>query len=187
MHIASVDKLPLSTTGSPLLIRTKTFLSVTYVFPRERECHDVYQTLIKLHQPGEFETPTNWYLYRAKYYSRAFLPFYLFVSFRLWANIAANFVIKKITTLFYVVTVVDKTTFCMNENLMRMRDTSFLLSIKNDRMLIEFSIRLPTTSKVCPFYDCFSHLILFKRIWSFFSFVFVLCNPLFDYPLRKVY
>lgn len=56
MHIASVDKLPLSTTGSPLLIRTKTFLSVTYVFPRERECHDVYQTLIKLHQPGEFET-----------------------------------------------------------------------------------------------------------------------------------
>lgn len=53
MHIGSIDKLPLSTTGSPLLIRCKTFLSVTFVFPKERECHDVYTTLMKLSQPGE--------------------------------------------------------------------------------------------------------------------------------------
>uniref|UniRef100_A0A6B2EES0 phosphatidylinositol-3,5-bisphosphate 3-phosphatase n=1 Tax=Phlebotomus kandelakii TaxID=1109342 RepID=A0A6B2EES0_9DIPT len=51
MHIATIDKLPLSTTGSPLLIRCKTFLSVTFVIPKERECHDVYVTLQKLCQP----------------------------------------------------------------------------------------------------------------------------------------
>ncbi|XP_065077217.1 myotubularin-related protein 8 isoform X2 [Ochlerotatus camptorhynchus] len=51
MHIAGVEKLPLSTTGSPLLIRCKTFLSITFVIPRERECHDVYTTLMKLYQP----------------------------------------------------------------------------------------------------------------------------------------
>lgn len=53
MHIASVEKLPLSTTGSPLLIRCKTFLSVTFVIAKERESHDVYSTLIKLCQPGK--------------------------------------------------------------------------------------------------------------------------------------
>lgn len=53
MHIDSVEKLPLTTTGSPLLIRCKTFLSVTYVIPRERECHDLYLQLLKLSQPGE--------------------------------------------------------------------------------------------------------------------------------------
>lgn len=51
MHIAGVEKLPLSTTGSPLLIRCKTFLSITFVIPKERECHDVYTTLMKLYQP----------------------------------------------------------------------------------------------------------------------------------------
>ena len=53
MHIASVEKQPLTTTGSPLLIRCKTFLSVTFVIAKERECHDVYTTLIKLCQPGK--------------------------------------------------------------------------------------------------------------------------------------
>lgn len=52
MHISNVEKLSLSTTGSPLLIRCKTFLSVTFVIPKERECHDVFTTLIKLCQPG---------------------------------------------------------------------------------------------------------------------------------------
>lgn len=53
MHIGSLDKLPLTTTGSPLLIRCKTFLFVTFVIPKEKECHDVYTTLLKLSQPGE--------------------------------------------------------------------------------------------------------------------------------------
>lgn len=51
-HIDNVEKLALTTTGSPLLIRCKTFLSVTFVIAKERECHDIYQTLLKLSQPG---------------------------------------------------------------------------------------------------------------------------------------
>ncbi|XP_055602796.1 myotubularin-related protein 8 isoform X2 [Uranotaenia lowii] len=51
MQIANVEKLPLTTTGSPLLIRCKTFLSITFVISKERECHDVYTTLMKLYQP----------------------------------------------------------------------------------------------------------------------------------------
>ena len=66
MHIASVDKLPLSTTGSPLLIRCKTFLSVTFVIPKERECHDVYVTLLKLYQPVHIKN-----LYCFQYTSRS--------------------------------------------------------------------------------------------------------------------
>ncbi|XP_064637121.1 myotubularin-related protein 8-like isoform X3 [Lineus longissimus] len=58
MHIASVEKLPLTTAGSPLQIRCKTFLCVTFIIPRERDCHDVYTTLLKLSQPGRIgETP----------------------------------------------------------------------------------------------------------------------------------
>lgn len=52
MHIGSIEKLQLTTTGSPLLIRCKTFLFVTFVIPREKECHDIYMTLQKLYQPG---------------------------------------------------------------------------------------------------------------------------------------
>lgn len=55
MHIASLDKMPLSTTGSPLLIRCKTFLSVTFVIPKERDCHDIYVTLQQLSQPSNVE------------------------------------------------------------------------------------------------------------------------------------
>lgn len=55
MHIANVEKLPLSTTGSPLLIRTKTFLSVTFVIPKERDCHDVFTALNQLSQPANIE------------------------------------------------------------------------------------------------------------------------------------
>lgn len=54
MHIATIEKLPLTTTGSPLLIRCKTFLSVTFVIPKDSECHDVYTSLQKLYQPGIF-------------------------------------------------------------------------------------------------------------------------------------
>lgn len=51
MHVASVQKLPLSTVGAPLQIRCKTFLSVTFVLPRERECHDLYTSLMQMSQP----------------------------------------------------------------------------------------------------------------------------------------
>lgn len=55
MHIASLDKLPLTTTGSPLLIRYKTFLAVTFVIPRERDCHEIYTALQALAQPPHIE------------------------------------------------------------------------------------------------------------------------------------
>ena len=61
MHIATIDKLPLSTTGSPLLIRCKTFLSVTFVIPKERDSHDVYTTLLKLCQPGKIKLQKNYF------------------------------------------------------------------------------------------------------------------------------
>ncbi len=51
MHVATVQKLPLSTVGAPLQIRCKTFLSVTFVLPRERECHDLYTSLMQMSQP----------------------------------------------------------------------------------------------------------------------------------------
>ena len=54
MHVASVQKLPLSTVGAPLQIRCKTFLSVTFVLPRERECHDLYTSLMQMSQPCKF-------------------------------------------------------------------------------------------------------------------------------------
>uniref|UniRef100_A0A0P5Q1A2 phosphatidylinositol-3,5-bisphosphate 3-phosphatase n=1 Tax=Daphnia magna TaxID=35525 RepID=A0A0P5Q1A2_9CRUS len=55
MHVATVQKLPLSTVGAPLQIRCKTFLSVTFVLPRERECHDLYTSLMQMSQPFHIE------------------------------------------------------------------------------------------------------------------------------------
>lgn len=51
-HIASVEKLPLSTTGSPLLIKFKNFFVGTFIIAKERDCHEVYLTLLKLSSPG---------------------------------------------------------------------------------------------------------------------------------------
>uniref|UniRef100_A0A2L2YBW1 phosphatidylinositol-3,5-bisphosphate 3-phosphatase n=1 Tax=Parasteatoda tepidariorum TaxID=114398 RepID=A0A2L2YBW1_PARTP len=50
-HIAAVIKLPISTTGSPLQIRCKNFLSVTFVIPKERDSHDIFTSLLKFSQP----------------------------------------------------------------------------------------------------------------------------------------
>ncbi|XP_063597502.1 myotubularin-related protein 8-like isoform X2 [Penaeus indicus] len=55
MHISSLEKLPLSTQGSPLQVRCKTFLTVTFVIPRERDCHDIYTSLLQLSQPVHLE------------------------------------------------------------------------------------------------------------------------------------
>lgn len=50
--IASVEKLAISPIGSPLLMRCKHFLCITFVIPREKEAHDIYQSLVQLSQPG---------------------------------------------------------------------------------------------------------------------------------------
>ncbi|XP_012287282.1 myotubularin-related protein 6 isoform X2 [Orussus abietinus] len=54
-HIASVEKLPLTTTGSPLLVKCKHFLVATFVIPKERDCHEIYLTLLKLSSPARTE------------------------------------------------------------------------------------------------------------------------------------
>ncbi|KAH9408592.1 Myotubularin- protein 6 [Tyrophagus putrescentiae] len=54
--IASVEKLPITTIGSPLLMRCKHFLCITFVIPREKEAHDIYQSLIQLSQPSRIES-----------------------------------------------------------------------------------------------------------------------------------
>ncbi|XP_076467720.1 phosphatidylinositol-3,5-bisphosphate 3-phosphatase MTMR8-like isoform X2 [Babylonia areolata] len=53
MHIGQVEKQPLTTGGSPLLVRCKNFMCVTFVIPRERDCQDIYQSL------QDFSRPTN--------------------------------------------------------------------------------------------------------------------------------
>lgn len=51
-HVANVEKLPLLTSGSPLHIKCKNFFVVTFVIPKERDCHEVYLTLSKLSSPS---------------------------------------------------------------------------------------------------------------------------------------
>lgn len=55
-HIATVEKLPLTTTGCPLLIHCKNFRVAHFVIGHERDCHEVYTSLLKLSQPGECES-----------------------------------------------------------------------------------------------------------------------------------
>ncbi|XP_015716109.1 myotubularin-related protein 8 isoform X2 [Coturnix japonica] len=50
-HIATVEKLPLTTAGCPLLIHCKNFHVAHFVIGQERDCHEVYTSLLKLSQP----------------------------------------------------------------------------------------------------------------------------------------
>uniref|UniRef100_A0A672LTE0 Myotubularin-related protein 8 n=1 Tax=Sinocyclocheilus grahami TaxID=75366 RepID=A0A672LTE0_SINGR len=54
-HIMSVEKLPLTASGCPLLIRCKTFQLLHLLFQRERDCQDVYPSLLRLFQPVKEE------------------------------------------------------------------------------------------------------------------------------------
>ncbi|KAL4630813.1 myotubularin-related protein 8-like isoform X2 [Arapaima gigas] len=54
-HIATVEKLPLTAAGCPLLIYCKNFRVVHFMIPRERDCQDVFQSLLKLSQPAKHE------------------------------------------------------------------------------------------------------------------------------------
>ncbi|XP_022649749.1 uncharacterized protein LOC111245514 isoform X4 [Varroa destructor] len=46
----SMEKQALTTSGCPLVVRSKNFLSVTFLIPAERQCHDIYQSLLQLSQ-----------------------------------------------------------------------------------------------------------------------------------------
>ncbi|XP_076869437.1 phosphatidylinositol-3,5-bisphosphate 3-phosphatase MTMR6 isoform X2 [Brachyhypopomus gauderio] len=54
-HIASVEKLSLTTTGCPLLIQCRNFRVVHFVVPRERDCHDIYSSLLHLLRPESYD------------------------------------------------------------------------------------------------------------------------------------
>lgn len=54
-HIAAVEKLPLTTTGCPLVIQCKNFRVVHFIVPRERDCHDIYNSLLQLSRPVRYE------------------------------------------------------------------------------------------------------------------------------------
>ncbi|XP_059984997.1 myotubularin-related protein 6 isoform X3 [Lagenorhynchus albirostris] len=47
-HIALVEKLALTTSGCPLVIQCKNFRTVHFIVPRERDCHDIYNSLLQL-------------------------------------------------------------------------------------------------------------------------------------------
>lgn len=50
-HINAVEKLSISTAGSPLVIKCKTFQIFTFMVTDERDCHDLYTSLLKLSKP----------------------------------------------------------------------------------------------------------------------------------------
>ncbi|OWF52869.1 myotubularin-related protein 8-like isoform X2 [Mizuhopecten yessoensis] len=55
MHMAAIDRLPLTTGGSPLQLRCKDFRCVTFVIPKDRECQDIYESLMDLSRPASID------------------------------------------------------------------------------------------------------------------------------------
>ncbi|KAK3509376.1 hypothetical protein QTP70_030807 [Hemibagrus guttatus] len=49
-HISSIEKLPTTASGCPLLILCKTFQRLHLLLPREKEAQDVHQSLLRLFQ-----------------------------------------------------------------------------------------------------------------------------------------
>ncbi|XP_042196613.1 myotubularin-related protein 8 [Callorhinchus milii] len=54
-HIAAIEKPALTAAGCPLLIHCKNFRVAHFVIPRERDCHDVYSSLLRLSQPVSYK------------------------------------------------------------------------------------------------------------------------------------
>ncbi|KAH1185642.1 hypothetical protein KIL84_018391 [Mauremys mutica] len=54
-HIAAVEKLALTTSGCPLVIQCKNFRVVHFIVPRERDCHDIYNSLLQLSKPASYD------------------------------------------------------------------------------------------------------------------------------------
>ncbi|KAL7979950.1 hypothetical protein Chor_004419 [Crotalus horridus] len=50
-HVAVVEKLPLNASGCQLQIRCKNFRVARFLMVQERDCHEVYSSLLKLSQP----------------------------------------------------------------------------------------------------------------------------------------
>ncbi|XP_078534252.1 phosphatidylinositol-3-phosphate phosphatase MTMR7 isoform X1 [Lissotriton helveticus] len=54
-QISSVEKQATTATGCPLLIRCKNFQIIQLIVPQERDCHDIYLSLIRLARPVKYE------------------------------------------------------------------------------------------------------------------------------------
>ncbi|VDN12643.1 unnamed protein product [Dibothriocephalus latus] len=54
--IGSVERLPLTATGAPLVIRGKDFRVACFLVSRDRDCQDVYETLLRLTQTAHLRT-----------------------------------------------------------------------------------------------------------------------------------
>ncbi|XP_055652877.1 myotubularin-related protein 7 isoform X3 [Falco peregrinus] len=54
-QISSIEKQATTATGCPLLIRCKNFQVIQLVIPQERDCHDIYISLIRLARPVKYE------------------------------------------------------------------------------------------------------------------------------------
>nr|XP_048297686.1 myotubularin-related protein 7 [Myodes glareolus] len=54
-QISTIEKQATTATGCPLLIRCKNFQIVQLVIPQERDCHDVYISLMRLARPVKYE------------------------------------------------------------------------------------------------------------------------------------
>ncbi|XP_071599550.1 phosphatidylinositol-3-phosphate phosphatase MTMR7 isoform X2 [Heliangelus exortis] len=54
-QISSIEKQATTASGCPLLIRCKNFQVIQLVIPQERDCHDIYISLIRLARPVKYE------------------------------------------------------------------------------------------------------------------------------------
>lgn len=52
--IGTVEKGTLSALGTPLTVKCKHFLTLTFLITRDKECQDLVETLNKCGKPGSF-------------------------------------------------------------------------------------------------------------------------------------
>ncbi|KAF3813116.1 hypothetical protein GH733_018918 [Mirounga leonina] len=55
LHIANVEKLPITSLGCPLILRCKNFQVAHFVLNSDIVCHEAYNLLLKLSQPAFLE------------------------------------------------------------------------------------------------------------------------------------
>jgi len=69
MHLNIVEKLPLTTSGTPIRIQCSNFRTATFLVHRDRDAQDVYTSLIQLSRPLQVQD-----LYCFQYRSKSDLP-----------------------------------------------------------------------------------------------------------------
>uniref|UniRef100_A0A4W2BKT2 Myotubularin phosphatase domain-containing protein n=1 Tax=Bos indicus x Bos taurus TaxID=30522 RepID=A0A4W2BKT2_BOBOX len=66
-HIATVEKLPVTSLGCPLILRCKNFRVAHFVLESDIVCHEVYISLLKLSQPGKLPEDLYAFSYNPKF------------------------------------------------------------------------------------------------------------------------